>query len=177
MDQFQKKLLREFGITALFLGILAVTLALIAGDISKLEKQITTIKGDYSARTQALTNLNGLKLDAKKALGGLSFLQNTLPYKEGLFIFSEDMSRIAREKSLAPSFIFGTETPGSDSIPGRIMFTMTVSGDQGKILEFIRAMESSRYFTRIQGVELVSQGVNTVDYQGIITGEVFFRSK
>ena len=87
------------------------------------------------------------------------------------------MSRIAREKGLAPSFTFGAETPGSDSVPGRIAFTLTVAGQQDKILEFMKAMESSRYFTRIQGVDIVSQGGNTLDYQGLITGEIFFRSK
>ena len=47
MDQFQKKLLKELGITTLILGALSAVLIFIASNISALGEEIGGIKGNY----------------------------------------------------------------------------------------------------------------------------------
>lgn len=177
MNDFQKKLLIRLGITLTVLGVLVGLLLYIGGDVQAVNASIQTVRSSLNARSQAIGNLVELKKDSEEAKKGLSSLQNALPVRESLFVFSDELNRLARERNLSTVFTFGSETPGSASAPGRMQFTVNVAGEYGAIIDFVKAFEASRYFTVINSFELVSQGANTTGYQGIISGEVFYKSK
>jgi DNA-directed RNA polymerase beta subunit len=102
-------------------------------------------------------------------------LRNALPNRESLFVFSEEVNRLARERNLTPSFTFGNELPSeSPSMPSKVEFVVNVAGEYESVLLFLNAFESSRYFTHVKSLEFLSQGINTTAYQAVLSGEVFF---
>ena len=177
MNDFQKKLIIRLGIALASLAVLTGFLIYIGGDIRTVNASIQAVRSDLVARSQAIGNLANLRNDAEEAKKGISTLQNALPARESLFVFSDEVNRLARQGNLSAVFTFGAETPGSAASPGRMEFTINIAGEYDSIIKFMSDLETSRYFTSARSFELVSQGANTTGYQGIISGEVFYKSK
>jgi len=175
MTEFRKKLLIQIGIAVGLMVLLGILIAYVFGDVRKVGESIETTRAAIVARTQAISSLSELRADAERAATLVNQLRNALPSRESLFIFSEEVNRLAREKNLTPTFSFGSEIAGSAGSPSKIEFVVNVSGDYQSVLSFISSFESSRYFTRVKSLELLSQGANTTAYQAIMSGEVFFR--
>jgi len=150
-------------------------IAYVFGDLKSVGENIEVTKAAVATRAQAISSLSSLREDAQEAATLINQLRNALPSRESLFVFSEEMSQLARSKELTPSFNFGSEIPGSSGDPSKIEFVMNVAGDYQPSLSFINAFEASRYFTKVNGLEFISQGANTSSYQVIMSGEVFFR--
>ncbi|MFA4999697.1 MAG: hypothetical protein WC519_03190 [Parcubacteria group bacterium] len=144
-------------------------------DFNKVGESIEETMNALGARTQAINSLNLLRQDAAEAETMANKLKNALPSRDSLFLFAEEMNRLARERNLTPSFTFGNEiasqSPGS---PNRVEFVMNVAGERQPVLSFLESFDSSRYFTRVKNLEFLSQGANTTAYQVILAGEVFF---
>lgn len=175
MNDFQKKLLIRLGVTIGSLAILLGILLYIGGDIQAVNKSIQSVRTSLVTRSQAIGNLVDLKKDSEEAKKGLSFLQNALPARESLFVFSDEVSRLAKQRSLSAVFNFGLEVPGSATAPGKMGFTINVSGEYNSIIDFMKDFEASRYFTSVNSLELVSQGANTTGYQVMLAGDVFYK--
>jgi hypothetical protein len=175
MTDFRKKLLIQIGITVGSIVLLGILIAYVFGDVRSVGESIRATRAALVARTQAISSLSELRTDAARATLLVNQLRNALPSRESLFIFSEDINRIARENNITPTFSFGSEIAGSAGTPSKIEFLINVAGDYQAVLSFINSLESSRYFTRVKSVELLSQGANTTAYQAIMSGEIFFR--
>jgi len=177
MRDFRKKLLVQLGLMAGVLVVLGGLIAYVFSDLKSVGESIEKARAAITIRAQAISSLNSLREDAQEAMVLVNQLRNALPSRESLFVFSEEMSQLARSRGLTPSFNFGSEIAGSAGAPSRIEFMMNVAGSYQSILSFISAFESSRYFTRISSLEFISQGANISSYQAIMSGEVFFRGQ
>lgn len=175
MNDFRKKLFIRLGITIGVSAILLGLLLYIAGDIKAVNASIQSVRTGLVTRSQSIGNLVDLKRDSEEARKGLSFLQNALPARESLFVFSDEVNRLAKQRNLSTVFTFGIEVPGSATVPGKMGFTINVSGEYNSIIDFMKDLEASRYFTSVNSFELVSQGANTTGYQVVFSGDVFYK--
>ncbi|MFA4999156.1 MAG: hypothetical protein WC519_00210 [Parcubacteria group bacterium] len=175
MTEFRKKVLIQFGIAAMLFTAISGLMVYVWSDFESVGGSIETTMNAVATRTQAIGSLSTLREDAGKAEEATNRLRNALPRRDSLFLFSEEVNRLARERGLTPSFTFGTEVIGtSANSPSKIEFVMNIAGEYESVLAFMNSFEASRYFTHIKNFELLSQGVNTTAYQAILSGEVFF---
>ncbi|MDD4931547.1 MAG: type 4a pilus biogenesis protein PilO [Candidatus Colwellbacteria bacterium] len=176
MTDFQRKLLIRLGITAAIMAVVFGFIIYVMGDMTSVATSIKEIRSAFNIKSQAIGNLAGLQKDAEEARVGSSILQNTLPNRESLFVFTDEINRLARARNLVPVVNFTEEVQGTETAPGKIGFSANIAGDYEQLIDFMKALESSRYFTSIESFEMISQGSNTTGYQAVIVGEVFFKS-
>lgn len=175
MNVFRKKLLINLSISLIIVLFLSGALVFIINDLRTVGMSIEKSEKDAIQQAQSISNLRELRQGAERAEIIINKLQNALPTRELLFVFSEDINRLARERNLTPHFTFGSETISTEpNIPSSIDFTMVVTGNRQLILEFIKVFEASRYFTRIAKIEMLSQGGDNHIYQTTLSGVVFF---
>jgi len=176
MKDFQKKLLIRSGSALLASAVLLGIVLYIGGDMKAVHASIKAARSAMATRSQSISNLADLRKDAEEAGKAMSILQNVLPARESLFVFTDEVNRLAQARSLTVISSFGAEVPGSATAPGKIEFTINVSGEYDRIVDFMKAFEVSRYFTSVKSLDLVSQGSNTTGYQTIIVGDIFYKS-
>lgn len=174
MTNFSKKLFLNIGISLTALIILSGLLVYIISDFRAIGESMQKANDLATIQRANISSLNILQQGAERANIIINKLSNALPPRTLLFAFSEDMNRLAREKDLASSFTFGSETVSTtpDS-PSSIVFTMTLSGERLSILAFLNALENSQYFTRITRMELLAEA-GRATYQATLSGEIFF---
>jgi len=173
MSEFKKRIIIQAAITFGAIAFIAFLIFYVSGNITRLEGEIILRRTDVAFRSRALTNLNELKRDEAKAVQYINPLKNALPSKVGLFVFQDEVKRMARDKGLSVELKFIGEEEGAGV--GKAKFSLEVNGDYQKIREFIKDLEDSRYFTRFEQFETFSQGANTSAYQMKISGMVFFK--
>lgn len=173
MSEFKKRIIIQVAITFGAIALIAFLIFYVSANITRLEGEITLRRTDVAFRSRALTNLNELKRDEIKAVQYINPLKNALPSKVGLFVFQDEVKRMARDKGLSVELKFVGEEEGTGV--GKAKFSLEVNGDYQKIREFIKDLEDSRYFTRFEQFETFSQGANTAAYQMKISGMVFFK--
>ncbi|MDD5098791.1 MAG: type 4a pilus biogenesis protein PilO [Candidatus Colwellbacteria bacterium] len=176
MKDFQKKLFIRLGLAVVISGVLFGTAFFVGSDIESVHDSIRSMKNVFATKAQMTSSLAELRQTREEAESAMSILRNALPDRESLFIFTNEVSRIAQTRGLTAVSSFGSEIPGSESAPGRIEFTINISGEYDKIVEFIKEVETSRYFTSVKSFDFVSQGANTSGYQAIITADIFYKS-
>jgi Tfp pilus assembly protein PilO len=176
MKDFQKRLLIRLGSAILVSAILLGVVLFIGGDIEEVHSSIKSTRSAIATRSQSISTLSDFRKDAEEAEKAASVLENVLPARESLYVFTDEVSRLARARSLTVVSSFGSEVMGTATTPGKIEFTINVSGEYDRIVDFIKVFESSRYFTSMKSFDLVSQGANTTGYQAIMTGDVFYKS-
>ncbi len=175
MNVFRKKLLINLGINAGIILILGGALFFIINDLRAVGESIETEETALAAQVRIMQNLSTLKQESERADIVMNKLRNALPTRELLFVFSEDITRLARDNNLSPSFTFGEETVSDEAnVPSKIVFTITVTGAKQSVLSFLNALENSRYFTRITRLEMFAHGDNIAVYQATLSGEIFF---
>ena len=172
MNKFYKNLLKH---NWLYLsGILLSVILLFLLKIN-MESSVKKISEQYSAltaRSNSLLSLATLRGEFIKANPYFSLLENILPPRDQLLSFSKELENIARKNNLEFNFNFGEEKVSSGSDPGQISFRAIVNGGYEGISEFLKGIESSRYFIDPSSVDLVKRGSV---FSATINGKVFFR--
>lgn len=174
MSEFKKKIIIQAAATFGAIGLIAGLIFYVSDNIGKLENKISLERADASFRSRALSNLNELKRDESKAAQYINPLKNALPSKVGLFIFQDEVKRMARDRGLAAELKFLSEEEGG-AVASKAKFSLEVNGDYQMIKQFIKDLEASRYFTSFEQFEISSQGGIASAYQMKISGSVFFK--
>lgn len=136
--------------------------------VKKIGEQYSTL----TARSNSLLSLATLRGEFIKANPYFSLLENILPPRDQLLSFSKELENIARKNNLEFNFTFGEEKVSSGNDPGQISFRAVVNGGYEGISEFLKGIESSRYFIDPSSVDLVKRGLV---FSATINGKVFFR--
>lgn len=139
-------------------------------DISRRVSSIQQNKKDLTFRSSASEALLFLKSAGEQAAVDRLFLENLLPTQDKLIDFPKDLDGLARINRVDMDFNFGEEAPGGEATPGHIAFNIIVKGELNNILNFLRAMEGSRYLMEFNAYNLTVEGKN---YQAMINGKVF----
>ena len=172
MNRFYKNLLKHNW--PYFSGILVLLIAVFVLQMD-LDKKLVEIKSQHAAlasRTNSLESLATLRGQADKAAPYFSFLENILPPRDQLLSFSKEIEDIARKNNLEFGFTFGEEKLSSGTQPGQIAFRISATGSYVDVSNFIKSIETSRYFIDIINVDLTKKGSV---YSALINGKVFFR--
>lgn len=171
---FEKKLWGSILITLLIIVPLVVVLVLVRGDIVKRIQRVDEYKSDLLTRSQAIGLLAELKKNAQRAEPLLERIENRLPTRDELILFPRELERIALEKEVDFGFTFGNETTGSEQSPGVVTFTMSLAGTYDALTAFLQAIESSRYYIRMESVDLTRKDGGV--YALVTSGEVYIRN-
>jgi len=172
VNKFYKNLFRR---NALYIsGILALAglVLFIYMDIQASVLTITQKNNTLATRSNSLSSLAILRGEFEKAKPYFSLLENILPPRDQLLSFSKELEGIAKKNSLEFGFTFGEERLATPTEPGYIAFRATVTGTYAGLANFLRSLETGRYFIDVSTVDSVKKGDG---FSNIINGRVFFR--
>lgn len=172
MNNFYKNLLKHN--TFYLIGILALA-ALLFFTYASIQDLVTKIDQERSAlasKSNALSSLASLRGDFEKAKPYLSLLENILPPRDQLLVFSNELEGLAQKNNLQFGFTYGEEKPSTITVPGSLAFKISLTGNYDGITAFLKALENERYFIDISNVDDSRKGD---DFSAIINGKVFVR--
>jgi len=171
--EFKKKLFVNIGVLLAVVFVLGGGILFLRKDIKLLSDSIAQERSQVADRGNEISLLFDLRKELKEAELYFSILDNALPKRENLYVFNQEVLRLGHVNNLdRPSFSFGSEILSTDTLPGRAKFTIFVSGAYADILGFLRDLERSRYFIKIENFDMVERD-NKFNAQ--LVGEVFFR--
>ena len=146
----------------------------IAGDLGAHARKILNQKSELAFRTQATGQLATLKADSDKAQPLFTALNGALPLKDDLINFGQSLILVAKNEKIDLGFNFGGETAPKGDIPGFIRFSITGSGSYENFQKFLKDLEKSRYFVKLNSIDLTRQPGNTA-YSILADGQVFYQ--
>jgi Tfp pilus assembly protein PilO len=168
--EFRSWLLRNIAFYVAGVLVVSGLLFFLSRDISDRVMFIERQRVDLSARSQILDSLLKLKSDSEKARGLLGSLEEALPTKDELIVFSKELEDFARSNQLDFSLRFGAESPATAVDPGTNNFTITSGGTYENLIRFLRNVENSGYFVSFDLFDLTQ---SSRGYEILIRGKVF----
>ncbi|MBU4348275.1 type 4a pilus biogenesis protein PilO [Patescibacteria group bacterium] len=172
MNIFYKNLLRHNIFYLLGILALAGILFFLKVDIKNSVLEITQKRNALAVRTNSLSSTAELEADFKQASSYFSLLDNILPSRDNLLLFSKEIEDLAVKNKLEFGFTFGVETLANEKEPGSLCFRMVLTGSYDSFVSFLKDIETSRYFMNFNNIDITKKGDG---FSGIINGTVFFR--
>lgn len=174
MDAFKKQLFISLGT-----GIGVIVLAVIAmqatsGLLAKTADEIEKRKDELALRTAVTASLAELRANFAKAQPYQRILDSVFPPKDDLINFGRDFINLGKQSGLELGFNFGNENPSSTDKPGFISFSASGKGTQDGFLRFLKDLEKSTLFIKINSLDLVRQ-VSADTFNIVLDGQVFFQ--
>ncbi|MDD5431264.1 MAG: type 4a pilus biogenesis protein PilO [Candidatus Pacebacteria bacterium] len=172
LTNFQQMLIK---VTAPYLGailILIVVIFVVKGNINSNVKKINLDRTVINSQVESLKALADLRSEYEEASPNFSFLENILPSRDEILIFSKDMETLAKNDQLGFGFTFGSETKSTPVAPGSIAFRMAIQGPYSNLITFLKDVEKSRYLVDFVNFNLSKRGDS---YDADISGLVFTR--
>lgn len=175
---FEDKFFRNQFIVAISIAggitlLLIVILIVLGSKISNTTYDILSQKTEIMARQQKVEALSTLEKDAASAQKYVSILENSLPTKDELITFNQELDAIAKRTNTNVSFAFGAETGAITGGVQSITFQIVINGNVEQILNFFREMNKSRFIINVSDMDLTKQGSI---FKGILGGQVYFQS-
>ncbi len=158
----------------LSLGIslfLIAILFFIGSDITKRIDQIKQIRADLLFRQQLTESLALLHKDSQEAQNYSSELENILPTRDQLLNFPHDLSTIARQNKIELNSSLGQETSGAVEGLKKVGFTMATQGSFDNFINFLKSLETGRYFIDLGSIDFSRQNNN---FKAFMNGGVFY---
>ncbi len=172
MTDFRKELFLQLGIVSGVVLLLGGAILWLGSNISNRVMDLRNGREVMYSRKVAIESLKLLRSDQEKAGMYQSIVENALPSKDQLIVFSKDLETLARSKHLGFGFTFGTEAPATPKDPGRTQFKITFSGAYVDIVDFLAAAKKNRYLVRFSDLDLTQRGPT---FEGSMNGIVFSR--
>lgn len=168
--EFRQWLLKNVGGAAAAVLILAVLLLLLGLDISRRTGAIIRQRQDLASHSQSLNSLALLRSEAERANKIRGAIQDFLPSGDQLISFPKSLEGLAKSNQLGFGFTFNSEVAGSVAEPAVSNFTLVTRGLYNNFLNFLKAVEKSKYFV---GFELFDLNRKDKDFEIIMKGKVF----
>lgn len=162
---------------AIAFGVVIATIVLTqlaAGSLSASAAKILQQKSDLAFRIRATGQLASLKADSDKAQPLFALLNNTLPVKDDLINLGQALVQLAKSGGVDLGFTFGGETAAKGELPGFIKFSLTGNGSYEAFQKFLSEIEKSRYYLKLNSVDLVRQPGGT-NFSITADGQVFYQ--
>lgn len=131
-------------------AVMIVLLTVIGIDTKNIAKQVVGTRTGISTRIRQSQNIARLEREASEADEKLVILKETLPSKDELFIFPNDIAEIGSQASVETSFSFAGE--GEKEIGYNIIAT----GGYSQILDFLNIIEDDIPFMNVSAFSLIS---------------------
>ncbi|MCL5017103.1 MAG: hypothetical protein M1155_00345 [Patescibacteria group bacterium] len=172
MNNFYKNLLKHNVFYLAGIIVLAIVLFFLFNNVQDSVSKIKVERAALIAKSSALSSLASLRGDFEKAKPYLTLLENILPPRDQLLIFSNELEGLAKQNNLGFGFTYGEEKQSSGNVPGSLAFKISLTGSYSGITNFLKSLETERYFIDIVNVDESRKGD---DFSAIINGKVFVR--
>lgn len=170
---FKKRLVILLSISLLVITALVAAIIFMGLDIGSRAKKLGFLRADLNFRTRAIESITDLRSDYEKSKPYAGEIKNILPTQDQLVNFSRDMNLIANQNqvdlnlSLKGGGQLKTEAPTLQKND----FGATAQGPLNNLINFLKAIKISRYFTTMNSLDLSGRGEGT--FSIIINGQVF----
>lgn len=170
MTNFRKRLLVVAGVPLGIGLILMVILFFTGSDITKRTDQIKQLRGDLLFRMRLTESLALLRKDSQQAQNYVFEVENILPSRDQLVSFPRDLSVIARQNNIELNSSLGKEISEGLGELRQTDFTMTGLGPLDDFINFLKSLETARYFVNLNSLDFTRQDN---DFKALLTGQVF----
>ncbi len=170
MTNFRKRLLIIVGVPLGISLVLAGILSFAGSDITKRTDQIKQLRRDLLFRMQLTESLASLRKDSQQAKNYVFEIENILPNRDQLVSFPRDLSTIARQNKIELNSSLGKESSGGIGKLRQTDFTMTGQGPFDDFVNFLKSLETARYFINLSSLDFTRQDN---DFRALLTGRVF----
>lgn len=156
--------------------VAAVMLLSLAGlvylsiDISSSVKKIEGLRSDLAFNHRITQSLFNLKSDLKSVQPYLGTLENILPNRDQLIKFSGDINALSSQSAISATSEFSSESKDSEGLAS-IGVNMMVEGGFNNFINYLKALENSRYSIKIDVVDFYK---NADKIKAQMSGKVFY---
>lgn len=172
MTHFRKLLLKNVVVYLAVALILVIFLLFIQSDINNKATKIIQQRQVLFVKSQAIDSLVALRSQSQEVQSYNSLLDNILPSDDHAIDFSKDLASFAKKDNLGFGFNFGDQTPSAAGSPGWINFNSVLQGPMDSFDDFLKNIESSRYFVNLSSLDLTKKNSN---FEISINGKLFLR--
>jgi len=168
MQEFRKALIVKISIAAGIILVLAIILAVFLAILNSRVNAISELREKIFSRASGIEVLGLLRSQAEQAASYGNKLNKALPDRSEAFEFTRNISDIASSRKVEAVVNIGGETPGTESEPGRIGFSMNAKGQIGDILSFIEDLNKSGYIVNLSSFELIGSSATELRTSGLL---------
>lgn len=172
LKSFKQTLLLRIISYAIVAVVLIVATILLSLDISRRLSLIKEVGKKLAFRFQSTETLANLKQSEDQAKRDLLFLESRLPIQDKLLSFPPEMAALAQKYGVTAKVVFSSETLGLEDQPGSQAFSLAADGSLNNWINFLEAMEKSRYLINFQSFNLAGKDDSL---KTTINGKVFFQ--
>lgn len=173
MDRnWKKRLILSIGLTLIIVAVFLGGIIFLRSDIRSRAEIINSLRQELNFRTNSLKSLATLKQDLEKTRPYIDLIETALSNKDALVNFPKDLSKLSKESNVELGFAFGNEIAATQNEPGATIFNLTLSGNYGNIINFLKSLEKSRYFISLETIDL-AKTPQTQKFSALISGKVF----
>lgn len=155
---FKKELSLAIGIGFFIVVLLATGTLFFGYRITASADEVKRLREESAFQSEAIQSLLTLKEEAQKAVGYRASLEGMLPLADRLISLPKDIKSLGTARNVAVTFIFGEETPSTETTPGFINFQMTAKGLRDNVVGFLKALEDSSYIVDISSIDFAKEG-------------------
>lgn len=159
------------GAGAVEILILAAALFLIGWDINKRVGEINELRNNMNLRFSTTENLSNLRDDMEKFKPYIPLLNSFLPNKDRLINLSREFNIVAFQNKVNFSSSFAGEGFVSKTDLNWIGLNMNIDGNIDDIINFIKAIENSRYSVKLSSLDI---GQKDNQFKSQLNGKVFY---
>jgi len=173
VKSFKKKISIIISVSLGIVAVAVIALIITTIDLGKVSKEIQEKRLEAITQQRAVGALASLRADSKKATELFPRLEKAMTVRDELLTFRPEMQGLGTKNKAPLTITFGPETGRKEDEPGSIQFTIIAQGAYGNLIELIRDIEKSRYFTSLDNFDIVRQNEESLNLT--LTGKVFFR--
>lgn len=174
MGHYKRKLLIDLTAAGIIIAALIVAISYFGNNISDRSAQIIDHRGELLQRSASLDTLATLISQYNtKGKNYLDVLHTTVPVHDDLFGLKQEFQFLASQANLTSTFELLDEIPPQGDGLGSVGFRLTVEGDYGSLLAFVRVLQQFQHLTTIDSLTIAVK--NTTTDAMAIRGRVFFR--
>ncbi|OGZ03378.1 MAG: hypothetical protein A2430_00820 [Candidatus Liptonbacteria bacterium RIFOXYC1_FULL_36_8] len=164
-DKTVKILKQAIGISALIFSAIIITeIALVfflRSSISSKATEAETVNSSIRTKAGDVEQRSALRSEAAEAAPLNASLKNILSNKDSLLGLSKDLNDTANLYSVNLAFSFTGEVEEKKDPYGKAGFSMTVDGEYGKIVNFLKKINSGRFIFDISNIDIQNrEGTN-----------------
>lgn len=139
-------------------------------DISGNVKKIEGLRRDLAFNDRITQSLSHLKADLNSVQPYLDKLDKILSNRDQLIKFGSDANALAAQNAISIISNFSSESKNDGGLAS-IDLNMTAEGSYGDFIDYLKALENSRYSVKFNVVDFYN---NTDRIKSQMTGKVFY---
>lgn len=156
--------------------ILILLLFFLGFDISKKMTKIKQLRSDYNFSSNKTANLAVLRQDIAKVQPYLEKFESIVSNRDKLINLPRDMSALASQNGISFNSTFSGENQGKlENDLSWIALTMSVEGSLSSTTNFLKTIETSNYYIKLNTADFISKNDNS--FRTLFSGRVFYFDK